>query len=82
MAERDKLFELAVARALSYTQKLGLNLQSDAQTKDLEPWYLKTRFAYRIPLDDIIRVLQTYPGQNHHWKGGKDGTWVYRKVCT
>lgn len=42
----------------------------------LEVWYLKTRFAYRIPLDEVVEALLRYPGGQHHWNGGKDGRWV------
>jgi hypothetical protein len=77
MPGRNELFDLAVARALGYTQRLNLNLQdADELTKGLELWYLKTRFAYRILLEDIIKVLQTYPDKNHKWQGGKNGHWI------
>jgi hypothetical protein len=72
---RDSLFDLAVERALSYTKSLNVSTQNKEGLKNhLELWYLKTRFAYRIPLDDIVEVLQRYPGQGT-WSGGKDGSW-------
>jgi hypothetical protein len=72
---RDSLFDLAVERALSYAKSLDISLQNKEELKNyLELWYLKTRFAYRISLDDIIQVLQNYPGQGK-WLGGKDGSW-------
>ncbi len=77
MSQRDELFDLAVARALDYTQRLNLNLQDAYElTKGLELWYLKTRFAYRISLEDIVSILQTHLGKNHKWQGGKDGQWI------
>ena len=77
MSERNELFDLAVAQALEYAQRLNLNLQNaDELSKGLELWYLKTRFAYRIPLEDIVSILQTCPGQNHRWQGGKAGQWI------
>ena len=77
MAERNELFDLAVARALDYTQRLNLNLQNaDELTKGLELWYLKTRFAYRILLEDVVKVLQTHPDKNYKWQGGENGHWV------
>jgi hypothetical protein len=73
--ERNALFDLAVERALSYTKSLGLDiLDKDELERVLEVWYLKTRFAYRIPLDEIIAVVQRYPGKGT-WSGGKDGSW-------
>jgi hypothetical protein len=72
---RDSLFDLAIERALSYTKSLNISMQNKEEVqKHLELWYLKTRFAYRIPLEDIVEVLQHYPGQGK-WSGGKDGSW-------
>jgi hypothetical protein len=72
---RASLFDLAVERALSYTKGLNVALQNEEELKkSLEVWYLKTRFAYRISLDDVVEVLQRYPGQGS-WSGGEDGTW-------
>ena len=72
---RDALFDLAVNRALSYALRLGLPLDDDkALYGGLELWYLKTRFAYRIPLEDVITTLQSYPGEGR-WAGGKEGGW-------
>ncbi len=77
MSERHELFDLAVARALEYAQRLNLNLHDVLELSNgLELWYLKTRFAYRILLEDIINILQTHPGQDCHWQGGKDGQWI------
>ena len=39
MAERDQLFDLAIARALSYAQTLHLDLKSESLNTDLEVWY-------------------------------------------
>jgi hypothetical protein len=75
---RTKLFDLAVNRAISYAERLGaLEGQRDRQILHsvLELWYLKTRFAYRIPLDDVIEVLMSYPGPGHYWTGGPGGDW-------
>ena len=72
---RDALFDLAVNRALSYALRLGLPLEDDkALYGGLELWYLKTRFAYRIPLDDVVATLQSYPGKGS-WQGGQEGSW-------
>lgn len=77
-ASRPELFDLAVARALSYAQRLGaLEGERDPIVlhQVLELWYLKTRFAYRVALDDVITVLQSYPGAGHEWRGGREGSW-------
>jgi hypothetical protein len=72
---RDTLFDLAVNRALGYAQGLKISLKNKEELKKgLEVWYLKTRFAYRVALDDIINVLATYPGEGS-WVGGKAGAW-------
>jgi hypothetical protein len=72
---RDTLFDLAVKRSLAYIQSLKLpNHDKEILQQHLQVWYLKTRFAYRIPLNEIIDVLQRYPGQGV-WSGGKDGKW-------
>lgn len=76
---RCALFDLAVDRALRYASSTGLNLrQAEAATlyRGLELWYLKTRFAYRIPLADIVTVLQQYPGADYVWQGGSSGQWL------
>lgn len=46
----------------------------------LEPWYLKTRFAYRVPLDLVVTALAALPPgadpRRARWDGGPDGGWV------
>lgn len=79
---RSELFDVAVTRALSYAEKLGA-LEGERSPKllhdVLEVWYLKTRFAYRVPLDQVIEVLMSYPGPGHHWAGGRGGSWMKGK---
>ncbi len=59
---REKLFDLAVNRALSYARKMGkLVHQNSLQKEDLETWYLQTRFVYRISLDEVISCLNSLP---------------------
>ncbi len=74
------LFDLAVNRALLYSRRLGLPLEETEQGEGLrvglEPWYLKTRFAYRIPLEKVVKALQRYPGDDYYWTGGENGRWV------
>ncbi len=73
--DRDALFDLAVHRSLIYAKSIGLELTSQEKLEQgLELWYLKTRFAYRVSLDDLMKVLETYPGHGV-WLGGKDGMW-------
>ena len=58
---REPLFNLAVTRALTYAERTGIiKYQNDtsALEKALQPWYLKTRFAYRIPLKEIVKAMQ------------------------
>ena len=79
---RDELFDLAINKALGYVKRLGVEPQTvtdDVLKNKLELWYLKTRFAYRIPLSDIIATLQSYEEQ-HVWQGGKNGSWVKEDV--
>lgn len=74
---RDALFDLAVNRALTYARRLDLlGRDPRALRMGLEPWYLKTRFAYRIPLEEVLACLSSYPGHVHHWQGGVRGGWV------
>lgn len=83
---RSELFDMAVNRAQDYAQRLGAfdrtddssgnaSLERDTLHEVLELWYLKTRFAYRVPLDDVIEVLLEYPGPGHFWQGGPEGAW-------
>lgn len=75
---RTELFDMAVNRALSYAGRLGA-LEGPRHQADLhgvlEVWYLKTRFAYRIPLEQVIAALTDYPGPGHYWSGGPGGGW-------
>lgn len=74
---RPELFDEAVNRALTYALRLGVALDKPEKLRGgLELWYLKTRFAYRVPLEDVLAVLATYPGPNHEWQGGAAGRWL------
>ena len=73
---RDALFDLAINRSLVYAERLGaLGQDRERLRGGLELWYLKTRFAYRIPLETVVEVLQMYPGGEHYWMGGQGGEW-------
>ena len=74
---RPELFDEAVNRALTYALRLGVPLDKpDRLRGGLEVWYLKTRFAYRVPMADVLSTLATYPGLNYQWKGGAAGRWL------
>lgn len=73
---RDALFDLAVNRAASYLRRLGLmEASAEARARHLEPWYLKTRFAYRLPMTEVLERLERCPGPSHYWRGGSAGGW-------
>lgn len=75
---RRELYDAAVNRALVYALRLGLPLgDPEKLSLSLELWYLKTRFAYRIPLETVVATLQSHPGGNCHWQGGRTGSWDY-----
>lgn len=76
---REELFDLAVARADSYADRLGLARDdSEALRLGLELWYLRTRFAYRVPLEDVVATLVRRPhGEGGSvWRGGRGGGWL------
>lgn len=80
---RSALFDLAVQRAARYAARLGLLERSRASTEalrlGLEPWYLKTRFAYRVPLEHVLDALAKLPEgadpERLRWRGGPSGGW-------
>lgn len=78
---RDSLFDLAMNRARAYLLHGYPNYNSwDDEAKleqRLHAWYLKTRFAYRIPLSNIVAKLPSYPkdGELYLWQGGENGDW-------
>lgn len=74
---RAELHDVAVNKALTYALRLGLPLDDPDKLKGgLELWYLKTRFAYRVLLGDVVSALLSYPGGNCRWAGGETGSWV------
>lgn len=76
VSARPELFDEAVNRALTYALRLGVPLgKPDRLRGRLELWYLKTRFAYRVPLADVLAALAKYPGPDHTWRGGAAGGW-------
>jgi len=75
---RTDLFDLAVNRALAYvrrTRALERAGEVPALTRELELWALRTRFAYRIPLEQVAERLLRAPDGAVHWQGGPEGSW-------
>jgi hypothetical protein len=75
---REALFDLAVERAASYLLRARTAPQHDAPAirTALEVWYLKTRFASRVPLAAVVTaLLKRPPGANWRWRGGPGGAW-------
>ena len=82
--ERAELFDLAVARADAYLRRARRppsNAPADLRAA-LEVWALKTRFASRIDLDAVARVLAARPpdpedpaAPRPRWRGGPSGVW-------
>ncbi len=63
-------------RAARYAQRVAA-LEADRSTlrRRLELWYLRTRFAYRVPLERVVDALAHHPGGTAHWRGGPAGGW-------
>ncbi|MEX2502532.1 MAG: hypothetical protein WD336_09155 [Trueperaceae bacterium] len=75
---RAELFDLAMNRALAYargTRALRRARDAPALARELELWVLRTRFAYRIPLEAVAERLLRAPEGETHWSGGPDGAW-------
>jgi hypothetical protein len=82
--ERAELFDLAVARADAYLRRARRppsHAPADLR-RALEVWALRTRFASRIDLDDLARVLAARPADPEdpaaprpRWRGGPSGAW-------
>ncbi len=76
--EREELFDLAVNRALAYarrTRALARARDVRGLARELELWILRTRFAYRIPLEAVAERLLVAPDGEVHWAGGPHGGW-------
>jgi len=63
---RAELFALALERATTYLDRLrpgwrAEGLSAPELTALLELWYLRTRFAYRLPLEAIVAALGSEP---------------------
>lgn len=76
---REELFDLAVERADTFADRLGLARDDpEALQHGLELWYLRTRFAYRVPLEDVVAALVERPSGHGRsvWRGGRGGGWL------
>lgn len=69
-SSRHALFDLAVNRAAEVAARLG-----GAPRRDLEVWYLKTRFASRVPFEAVLEAVRRRPSPDTHWAGGPQGGW-------
>lgn len=63
---RRELFDLAVERADTYLSRLLPGWERNKPgapelAAAIELWYLRTRFAYRVPLEDVVAVLLAKP---------------------
>jgi hypothetical protein len=77
---RVALFDLAVERAGTYLERSRVPLGGDraALRRALEVWYLKTRFASRVDLDEVVEALAQRPdGSGWRWQGGRHGRWLH-----
>ncbi len=75
---RSELFDLAVNRALAYARRTrALQRARDARglARELELWALRTRFAYRLRLEEVAARLLEAPDREVHWRGGPEGGW-------
>ena len=73
---RDVLFDLAVTRAAEYAARMAVPPGDPVRTRAvLEVWYLKTRFAYRVPLDEVAAAVSARPSGPASWSGGREGGW-------
>ena len=82
--ERGALFDLAVARADAYLRRARPPRAGDPAglRRALEVWALKTRFASRVDLDEVVRALRLRPpdpvepaARRPRWRGGPSGSW-------
>jgi hypothetical protein len=69
---RAVLFDLAVNRAASVAERLGLAA--------LGPWHQRTRFASRLELAQIVAAVAQKPSNSAitgpcYWAGGPGGGW-------
>lgn len=73
-APHPELFALAVTRAANYLQRARVPASHDPEgiARALEGWALRTRFASRINMLELARVLAERPTGHAQWR---DGAW-------
>jgi len=76
MSAPDALYDLAVNRAAVFLRGAR---PTDAHAA-LKEWHARTRFARRVPLEDVIARLELKPPGDWHWHGGPNGTWQRGKA--
>ena len=84
MTAPHALFDLAINRAFATLAGLGLAGlgRGPAAGGALAEWHARTRFARRIPLEQVRRCLESRPaGGEWHWKGGPEGGWAAGKAA-
>lgn len=74
-SSRALLFDLAVNRAAGVAARLGAGEDGGARRRALEVWYLKTRFASRVPFEQLLTAVERRPPGPVHWEGGPAGGW-------
>ena len=79
MTAPDGLFDLAINRAATTLQGLGLlglpGLNQQQARAALSEWHARTRFARRVPLPQVLDCLASRPAGEWHWAGGPQGGW-------
>lgn len=73
-SSRDALFDLAVNRAAEVAARHP-GEDPESRRRALEVWYLRTRFAYRVPFEAVLAALSGRPSGDVHWEGGERGAW-------
>nr|WP_293912067.1 hypothetical protein [Deinococcus sp.] len=77
MSVPDGLFDLAINRAANLLR----GLPSAGRAAALAEWHARTRFARRVPLEQIWHCLDARPDGEYYWAGGPDGTWQPGKAA-
>lgn len=72
---RRALFDLAVNRAAEVAARVAPGGGAAARRTALEVWYLRTRFASRVPFEAVLRAVAARPEGEAHWRGGEGGGW-------
>ncbi|AFZ65832.1 hypothetical protein [Deinococcus peraridilitoris] len=71
MSAPDALFDLAMNRAAAFLRS-ARPVEPGAA---LAEWHARTRFARRVPLEEVMLRLQHKPQGEWYWTGGPAGKW-------